>query len=169
MQVEIYSGSLNRLRTEVLVLACFKDIRPLQGLAGEIDWYYGGAISRMIMQNHFTGLHGEALLIPTEGKLHIPKVVLIGLGPSASYDVAQFENALRSLIEIIKGLQVRGCAIATDLFCGEVLEIPWVAASFLKSWQEGHPSIDLNLVIDDEEEAKTLQRKIKSGSVFEID
>lgn len=169
MQVEIYSGSLNRLRTEVLVLACFKDMRPLRGLAGEIDWYYCGIISRMIMQNHFTGLHGETLLIPAEGKLHIPKVVLIGLGPSASYDVTQFENALLNLIEIIKGLQVRGCAIATTLFCGEGLKIPWVAASFLKSWQEDPPSPDLNLVIEDVEEAKALQRRIKSGTVFEID
>lgn len=168
MQVEVYSGSLNRLRTEVLALACFKDVRPLRGLAGEIDWYYSGMISRMIMQNHFTGFHGESLLIQTEGKLHIPKVVLIGLGPSVSYDAAQFQIVLSRLIEMIAGLQVRDCAIATASFCGEALEIPWVAEAFLQAWKEGpfSTSPTLNLVINDVEQAKALQHKIKIGRVY---
>jgi len=122
-----------------------------------------------MMQNHFTGFHGETLLIPTEGKLHIPKVILIGLGPSVSYDVLQFENAVTSLLKTIKGLQTRDCAIATTSFCGKALEIPWVATSFIHACQETHFSQDLILVINDFEQAKVLQRKIKNRSIFETD
>ncbi|MEC4678084.1 MAG: M17 family peptidase N-terminal domain-containing protein [Nitrospirota bacterium] len=169
MKVEVYSGSLNRLRTEVLALGCFKDIRPLHGWPGEIDWFYSGVISRLMMQNHFTGFHGEILLIPTEGKLHISKVILIGLGPSAPYDVLQFEKAVAKLLETIEGLQTRDCAIATASFCGKALETPWVAASFMHAWQETHLSQDLSLVINDIEQAKAFQHKIRNGTVFEAD
>jgi len=169
VQVEVYSGSLNRLRTEVFALACFKDIRPLRGLAGEVDWVYGGVISRMMMQNHFTALHGETLLIPTEGKLHIPKVVLIGLGPSASYDAGQFESAVVNLLETIEGLKTHNCAIATASFCGEALQIPWVAESFIRAWQESQSFPDLNLVINHAEQAKTLEHKIKTKTLFKPD
>ncbi len=166
MRLEVYSGCLSRLRTEILALACFKDIRPLRGLAGEVDWYYSGIISRMMMHKRFTGFHGETLLTPTEGKLRISKVMMIGLGPSSSYDALQFENAVVKLVKRIAGLQVRDCAVATDSFCGEALEISWVAASFLKAWHENPSAPALNLVINDLEQAKAFQRKIKGGAVY---
>ena len=53
--------------------------RPLQGLAGFADWRLCGAISRAIRAGTFDGLDGEALLLPSGGRLTAPRVFCFGL------------------------------------------------------------------------------------------
>lgn len=168
--MDVYSGSLNRLRTEVLTFACFEDVRPLRGLSGEVDWYYSGLFSRMFMQNHFSGTLGKTLLIPTEGKLSISKAILIGLGKSETYGEAQLQSAVLTLFHTLKGLKVRQCAIDLESFQGSQHSITALAAFFFTAWpsEECDPPMTLTFVVNHAEAAKALQYKIQNGDFFSL-
>jgi len=53
--------------------------RPLQGFAGFADWRLCGAISRAIRAGTFDGVDGEALLLPSGGRVPAPRVFCFGL------------------------------------------------------------------------------------------
>jgi hypothetical protein len=53
--------------------------RPLQGFAGFADWRLCGAISRAIRAGTFDGVDGEALLLPSGGRVSAPRVFCFGL------------------------------------------------------------------------------------------
>jgi len=114
MHVDVYSDKLTKLSADLLVVTCFKDRRPLRGLAGEVDWYYGGILSRALMDKRFDGTLGEMLLLSTAGKLSIPKVILMGLGESSKYGYAQFKTVSIKLHAALKGLDLQECAVEID-------------------------------------------------------
>jgi hypothetical protein len=53
--------------------------RPLQGFAGFADWRLCGAISRQIRTGLFGAAHGEALLLPSGGRIAPARVFCFGL------------------------------------------------------------------------------------------
>jgi Cytosol aminopeptidase family, N-terminal domain len=53
--------------------------RPLQGFAGFADWRLCGAISRAIRNGLFEGQNGEALLLPSGGRMAPARVFCFGL------------------------------------------------------------------------------------------
>jgi hypothetical protein len=53
--------------------------RPLQGFAGFADWRLCGAISRAIRNGLFEGRSGEALLLPSGGRMAPARVFCFGL------------------------------------------------------------------------------------------
>ncbi len=54
--------------------------RPLQGLAGYVDWRLCGALSRAIRGGLFGAERGEALLLPSAGRLSPELIFCFGLG-----------------------------------------------------------------------------------------
>jgi hypothetical protein len=53
--------------------------RPLQGFAGFADWRLCGALSRVIRSGVFEGRDGEALLLPSGGRMAAARVFCFGL------------------------------------------------------------------------------------------
>jgi hypothetical protein len=157
------------LRSEVLVVSCFEDIRPLGGVAGEIDWLYGGIISRLMMQSKMTGSLGEVLLIAPQDKLQVSKIILVGLGVYATYSYPQIKAVAKQLVISMKGLNVREQAIELFVPDNQKLDLTLLMESFLTGWQAGMEAMgkkkekgpfDLTFVIEEGEGAKRLQQKI---------
>jgi hypothetical protein len=57
--------------------------RPLQGLAGLLDWRLCGAISRAVLAGTFAPERGEVLLLPGGGRLPARRVMVFGLPEDA--------------------------------------------------------------------------------------
>ena len=74
--------------------------RPLQGLAGYADWRLCGALSRAMRSGLFEAAPGEALLLPSGGRMRPARVFCFGLPaaelPPASYP-AVVRNACRAV------------------------------------------------------------------------
>lgn len=91
-------ATLDALDVDALALLVGPE-RPLQGLAGLVDWRLCGALSRALAGGLYQGAPGEALLVPTAGRLPASRVVALGLpapcGPEA------FRDAARRLVEIL--------------------------------------------------------------------
>jgi hypothetical protein len=165
MRINVFSGKLTKLHAELLVVSCFEDIRPLQGLAGEVDWLYGGIFSNLLMQNRITGKLGETLLLAAQEKIPIPKILLIGSGPSASYGYSQLNIISKKLFHSINGLNVRECAVELFTLPGQPLDLTLLMEAFLKGMEEKkrNEPFDLTFIVKEGEKARVLQQRIKNG------
>lgn len=97
---------------DLAVLPYFEDERPLQGLAGLVDWRTSGRISALIREGFCTGRAGETVLMPGRPTLPMRRLVLLGLGPSAPFDRAAAEATGQRLVELVEQLQAREAMIA---------------------------------------------------------
>jgi hypothetical protein len=72
--------------------------RPLQGLAGFADWRLCGLISRAIRDGSYGPETGEALLLPSGGRIAVPRIFCFGVAEPAR-DEAAFSALARRLAE----------------------------------------------------------------------
>jgi hypothetical protein len=75
----LFSGKL-----QGLIATAFMNERPLQGLAGLLDWRLGGAISSFVRRGTFSGSPGENVYFPVKRGERGFHVFLLGGGISAS-------------------------------------------------------------------------------------
>src|SRR5512142_3069351 len=60
--------------------------RPLQGLAGYADWRLCGLISRAIREGSYRPETGEALLLPSGGRVAVPRIFCLGLAAQPRHE-----------------------------------------------------------------------------------
>jgi Cytosol aminopeptidase family, N-terminal domain len=101
-----------RHRVDLAVLPFFEDERPLQGLAGLVDWRTGGSLSALLRRGFCTGAAGEAVLLPGRPTVPMDRLVLLGLGPSRGFDRAAAEAAGERLVTVVEGLVPREVLVA---------------------------------------------------------
>lgn len=75
---ELGLAALDALDVEALALHVGPD-RPLQGLAGFVDWRLCGALSRIIRGGTYDPDRGEALLVPAGGRLRVRRIFCFGV------------------------------------------------------------------------------------------
>jgi cytosol aminopeptidase family protein len=102
---------LDEPSVELCACAIWSDERPMRGLAGLLDWRLGARLSALLKTGFVGGYAGEALVIP--GKPHVPfeKVLLVGLGPRASFGERTFRDAIGHLSRTLEGLRVRRAVV----------------------------------------------------------
>ncbi len=62
------------------IALCFENERPLQGLAGLLDWRFGGSFSNFLRIGSFTGKPGECVYLPIKRADHLYHLFFIGGG-----------------------------------------------------------------------------------------
>jgi hypothetical protein len=75
--------------------------RPLQGLAGFADWRLCGALSRAMRSGLFAAAPGEALLLPSGGRLRPDRVFCFGL-PAVPVPPASYLAVVRSACQALR-------------------------------------------------------------------
>jgi len=98
MTMNVTSQDIRMIRTEALIVGCYEDVRPLKGLAGELDWLMCGALSRLVLNGKLRGSLGDIALLTPQGKVHAAKIFLIGLGAQQGMTAAALETAVRNAI-----------------------------------------------------------------------
>lgn len=94
-------AGLDAMELESLALFVFKDIRPLKGVAGFVDWRLCGTVSRMILDGHFEGKLGEHVLMPVTGTLNVKRLFIFGLGPVAKFSQAGLSGVCGTAVEVM--------------------------------------------------------------------
>jgi hypothetical protein len=111
LRVEVADLSLGTLDAlEVDSVAAFVGAeRPLAGLASLVDWRLAGAVTRAILAGTVTPEHGEALLLPTGGRLHASRVFVFGVDDPSPRTAAL---AVRHACEALRRAGSRAVALA---------------------------------------------------------
>jgi hypothetical protein len=103
--------ALDDTPAEALACAVYHDERPVRGLAGLIDWRLTGRVSRLLRESFANAEAGEVLCVQGRPRLPYEKVLLLGLGPKASFDEAAFRAALATLLRTLSGLRVKRAVV----------------------------------------------------------
>jgi hypothetical protein len=95
----------SRHRLDVGVLPYFEDERPLQGLAGFVDWRTGGLLSGLLRRGFCSGRSGEAVLLPGGRNLPARRWVLLGLGRSSGFGEQRAHESARAIVSVVMRLR----------------------------------------------------------------
>ncbi len=115
--------ALDEREADVLALTLFSDERPLRGLIGLVDWRMCGAISRWVRSGFVSGDWGERVLVPSNGRLNFPRLLLMGLGAREAYRADRARAAAQAAVAVTAGLN--GRALAVGLFGLQKLPSPF--------------------------------------------
>ena len=66
--VKVILQDLKKLATEALIVGFYEDVRPLKGVAGELDWLLCGALSALVLTKKLRGSLGDVALVTSQGK-----------------------------------------------------------------------------------------------------
>jgi len=108
--------------------------RPLQGLAGYADWRLCGAISRAIRNDLFGAAPGEALLLPSGGRIAPARVFCFGL-PEVPLAPDAFLHAARTACEALARAGSEAFATAMPPIAGGDAALAarlWLEASLVR-------------------------------------
>ena len=93
--------------------------RPLQGLAGLLDWRLCGALTRQLRAGAWSGGRGERVLTVTLGRLQSPRLFLFGLGPQQGVQPRDLSEA----VEVLQRAGARQLAMAApEPLSGAIVE-----------------------------------------------
>lgn len=113
---------------DALCLFVGEDQRPLEGLAGYVDWRLCGALSRLLLHGFFTGQRDDQLLLPAEGRLPMERIFVVGVGRARGLDPVHLGEALIAAGEMLRKAGMR--SVALPIPEGDHLEDATRAAAF---------------------------------------
>ena len=147
-----------------MVLGFFQDVRPVRGLAGEVDWIYNGIFSHLMKLQKLKGQRGEAMLLASESKLLTPKVLLVGLGPSPSYNDSVLVQALLDIRSRLAALKVKRFAMETMGVESRLMELKRFFDALLATFKSSSAAedMDVTLLASGEEQVRTITEQIRS-------
>ena len=117
---------------DALCLFVAEDDRPLPSSAGYVDWRLCGALSRVLKNGFFTGAKDDWLLLPSDGKLSVPRIFVVGLGSRKALNAGALSEALASAGRVLSRAKVD--AVALEIPGGAGTEDPARADAFQKGF-----------------------------------
>lgn len=92
MEVRVVRGDITQHTADAIVVNLFEGVTSPSGATGAVDQALGGAISQLISDGDIKGKLGETTVVHTFGKLPTRRVVVVGLGKAASFDLDRIRN-----------------------------------------------------------------------------
>ncbi len=129
MDVILSQEKVDLQECDILVTGFFRDERPLKGSAGWVDWRFNGLLSQLILEERLTGDWNEKTLIPSQGRVIPPLVLLLGLGELKDYSYIRVREIFPSLLETLQKLRVKRICLsfpygeAYKMDCGKLAEV----------------------------------------------
>ncbi len=111
MGVKVVLQDFKKLETGALIVGFFEDVRPLKGLAGELDWLLCGALSSLIIKNKLRGALGELALLTTRSKVPASKIFMLGLGPRGGVSAETLRKAAQAAAAAAVGAGATSAAL----------------------------------------------------------
>jgi len=119
IQLKITSDTLDDIDSQLGLVLAYQDVRPLRGQAGLLDWRLNGQLSEFILKNKFSGNFGEALLMPSAGRVGVQEVIILGLGDSQEIQDQNIPNYVSLILEkILRKKNNSFCLSLSDLARG---------------------------------------------------
>ena len=103
---------------DALCLFVAEEDRPLPGTSGFVDWRLCGALSRVLQEGFFTGVHGDCLLLPSEGRLSMPRVFVMGLGRRHELTAASLGALFSDAANVLVKARIESLALEVPLVVG---------------------------------------------------
>lgn len=93
MQISVQQHSIITDTSDCIVVNLFEGVTTPGGATGTVDTALGGAISRLIASGDFTGKMDTSAVLYTNNQIGAARVLLVGLGPAAKFDLIAARRA----------------------------------------------------------------------------
>jgi hypothetical protein len=129
MDVILSSERIDVQECDIIVTGFFQDERPLKGSGGWVDWRLNGMLSRFLIEKRLTGDWKEATLIPSQGRVMSPIILLLGLGQVKEYSYLRLRELSPFLLETLKKLNTSNICLSFpyeegyNVDCGKLTEV----------------------------------------------
>jgi hypothetical protein len=129
-----------------------------------VDWIHNGIFSHLMKRQKLQGHCGEAMLLASQAKLPTPKVLLIGLGPSPSFNDSVLQKVLLNIRARLNDLKVKRFAMETMGVDGHLMGWRQFFDAFVEIFERSAATEDLDatLLTPREEEARAIAEQIRS-------
>jgi leucyl aminopeptidase len=87
MEVSVQSGSIQAVDADAIVVNLFQGVTQPGGATGAVDQALGGAIGELIADGDLRGKLNETAILHPRGAIPARRVVVVGLGPQAGFDL----------------------------------------------------------------------------------
>ncbi|MCK9417764.1 MAG: hypothetical protein M0R70_00110 [Nitrospirae bacterium] len=160
--VKVILQDITKLATEALIVGFYEDVRPLKGIAGELDWLLCGSLSSLILTKKLRGALGDVALVTSQGKVPAQKIFLVGLGPRAGLTLTTLRSAARTAAASAVGAGVRSAAI--EYFPSVDMPRDGGMSALHQGLNEGAGGrgFDVHVIASDVEAYENLSRLIKA-------
>ena len=112
MQVRAEVGRVEAASEEVLVLTHCEGEALAKQDAALLDRALGGALSKLLQSKEFEGKANEVLLIHTQGKVSVKRLVLVGLGKKKEITIETIRQAMGTVAKRVRQAKVESFSIA---------------------------------------------------------
>ncbi|MBI5183830.1 MAG: hypothetical protein HY999_05655 [Nitrospinae bacterium] len=123
IKIKILSQEFIKTETDLAVVTFFKDMIPLKGDAGIIDWLLNGQISNLIKQKKISGAFREKALLPSQNKISSDKILLLGMGKSTNFSTSKISLIYSHLITVILKLNI--CDFGMDICIKNISDLDY--------------------------------------------
>ncbi len=103
-----------------LLLSCYEDERPMQGLIGLMDWQLRGEISQAIRAGFITGKTGEVAYLPVRHTGKTLHLLIAGCGAQRGSRIPT--DTLQAVLKNLRSLNLSGLGISQLDFDSESLQ-----------------------------------------------
>ncbi len=115
------SGRLKKRRIgrnccSLIVCFYYEDDRPLNRLAGLIDWKVDCFLSRLIREKKLFGNEGEIILFASEERFGSTPVLICGLGKKRFFSLSTIKDVADSLVRRIDKMNINNFGFALPDF-----------------------------------------------------
>ncbi len=110
MNIITKQTNITEIAADLIIVNLFQGVMAPGGATGAVDKALGGAISDVIAAGDFAGKSGETLVLYTRGALPAGRVLVVGLGESAKFDLAAARGAAATAIRRARELSAKSAA-----------------------------------------------------------
>ena len=162
MKVSAILQDIKNIEADALIVVFFEDVRPLKGLAGELDWLLCGALSKLLLNDKLSGVLGDTALLTSQGKIPAQKIFMIGLGSRKTLSTASLRTAAKQASQALHSAgAVRG---AIEMYRAPNISPVDVARSMEEGLREGAGgrTMDVALIAPDAATYEKISRIFKN-------
>jgi leucyl aminopeptidase len=107
LQIQIVRAGVSGIRSPLLVVQVFERDEKPEGMAGEIDALFGGAITRIIARGDFTGRKDEvAIVYPPDDSGPIERLMLVGVGKREDFVLERLRRAVGAAVRQAERMRI---------------------------------------------------------------
>jgi leucyl aminopeptidase len=121
MEFSAFTGKATDQRTDCLVIGVY-EARELGSEGRAVDRAVGGQLKALLRRGDFAGHAGDSLLIADWPRLRASRLLLVGLGASATYQRRNWKRAVTTAITALARTRIRSATVAIERPSGEDLD-----------------------------------------------
>lgn len=157
LRIELETRVVEAAEGDLAVAGFFEEDRPLHGAAGRADWRLCGLVSKVLLEQRHAGSWGDEILVPTLGRMRVPRILFLGLGARAGFGREALARRSREVVE-------RGLDLGAERLVVEALGTPpelvpdhavLLLEAFLAPLQVRKAQLSLRLLVPVAESART--------------